>query len=344
MRVVFDASSHSGSCTSLNDPIEKGPKVQPDLLDVLIRFRMHSIEITADIEKAFLQISVDERDRDALRFLWFDNVPQRKNLTLSTNIVEWRMQRVPFGTSATPFLLAATLLYHFNCVTGGLQKTAEVLASSFYVDDLLTGAADVESAIKLYKEANDITEKAKMRLCKWASNCATLQDVFAPEERVVPNSDCKTTKVLGAVWDKSEDTLSCSLDSILNYVDRLTGTKRNVLQAAARIYDPLGFLNPFTVRAKMLFQALWIEENQWDSPLSEDKQKLWNEWCNEIPELTKVSVDRCFLPSGHRNPQLHIFCDASPKGYGAVAYLRVENKDGTVTSTIVLSKSRVAPP
>ncbi|XP_064463610.1 uncharacterized protein LOC135374602 [Ornithodoros turicata] len=343
MRVVFDASSHSGSCTSLNDHLEKGPKVQPDLLDVLIRFRMHSIGITADIEKAFLQISVDERDRDALRFLWFDHVPQRKNLTLSTNIVEWRMQRVPFGTSASPFLLAATLLYHFNCVTGGLQETAEVLASSFYVDDLLTGAADVESAIKLYREANDITEKAKMRLCKWASNCATLRDVFAPEEGVVPNSDYKTTKVLGTVWDKSEDTLSCSLDSILNYVDRLTGTKRNVLQAAARIYDPLGFLNPFTVRAKMLFQALWVEENEWDSPMSEDKQKLWNEWCSEIPELTKVSVDRCFLPSGHRNPQLHIFCDASPKGYGAVAYLRVENKDGTVTSTIVLSKSRVAP-
>ncbi|XP_064469664.1 uncharacterized protein LOC135384387 [Ornithodoros turicata] len=88
MRVVFDALSHSSNCASLNDHLEKEPKVQPDLLDTLLRFRTHPVGITADIEKAFLQISVDERDRDALGFLWFDRVPLRKTITYSAKMVE----------------------------------------------------------------------------------------------------------------------------------------------------------------------------------------------------------------------------------------------------------------
>ena len=40
------------------------------LFDVLIRFRSKDIGITADIEKALLQIGINETDRDVLRFLW----------------------------------------------------------------------------------------------------------------------------------------------------------------------------------------------------------------------------------------------------------------------------------
>lgn len=72
--VVFDASSHEPGVTSLNEHLEKGPKMNADLVKILIRFRLHPIAVTADIEKAFLQISVRPEDRDALRFLWFEDV------------------------------------------------------------------------------------------------------------------------------------------------------------------------------------------------------------------------------------------------------------------------------
>ena len=41
-----------------------------------MRFRTHKIGLIADIEKAFLQISVAEEDRDVLRFLWVDDIAQ----------------------------------------------------------------------------------------------------------------------------------------------------------------------------------------------------------------------------------------------------------------------------
>lgn len=75
LRVVFDASSHEEGCPSLNDCLLTGPNLNPDILSILIRFRKHEIAFMADIKKAFRQISLAERDRDAVRFLWLSGPP-----------------------------------------------------------------------------------------------------------------------------------------------------------------------------------------------------------------------------------------------------------------------------
>jgi hypothetical protein len=41
--------------------------------------------------------------------------------------------------------------------------------------------------------------------------------------------------------------------------------------------------------------------------------------------------------------QLHHFADASQEGYGAVTYLRIENKQGEVKCSFVMGKSRLVP-
>ena len=79
VRIVYDASAKNKG-PSLNESLYKGPCLTPLLFDVLLRFRAHDIALTADIEKAYLQISVTESERDHLRFLWFDNI--KKILTL----------------------------------------------------------------------------------------------------------------------------------------------------------------------------------------------------------------------------------------------------------------------
>ena len=43
-------------------------------MDIILRFRVHNVALAADIEKAFLMISVSESDRDVLRFLLVDDV------------------------------------------------------------------------------------------------------------------------------------------------------------------------------------------------------------------------------------------------------------------------------
>ena len=47
---------------------------------VLIRFRMHFIAILADTKKAFLQIGIQENERDVTRFLWFEDPTNQKGL------------------------------------------------------------------------------------------------------------------------------------------------------------------------------------------------------------------------------------------------------------------------
>ena len=57
---------------SLNDRLMNGSNYMPHLIDVLLRFRCHQYTLTADIEKAFLQIEIREEGRDELRFLWLE--------------------------------------------------------------------------------------------------------------------------------------------------------------------------------------------------------------------------------------------------------------------------------
>ena len=77
----------------------KGSQLTPLIFDILIRFRTYPVALTSDIEKAFHQVSVNEKDREFLRFLWFDNV-----FSDQPKIVRSRFARVIFGVTCSPLL------------------------------------------------------------------------------------------------------------------------------------------------------------------------------------------------------------------------------------------------
>ncbi|XP_037526499.1 uncharacterized protein LOC119403655 [Rhipicephalus sanguineus] len=147
LRVVFDASSHAPGQPSLNNVLMKWPKMDDDLLKLLFNFRMHPIIMVADIKKAYLQISIRPEDRDALRFLWVAHLPTEHEPF--PPIVQWRMTRVPFGAKSSPFLLAATLHHHFRVSEERFPETVECLRQSFYVDDLVVGADNLQTAQRI---------------------------------------------------------------------------------------------------------------------------------------------------------------------------------------------------
>ena len=98
-------------------------------MDILLRFGVERIALTADIEKAFLMVGV----RDALRFLWVD--VSKKN----TNIVERRFTRFVFGVNSSPFLLNGTLKHHITQYESSDPEFLSKMLHSLYVDDLSTG-------------------------------------------------------------------------------------------------------------------------------------------------------------------------------------------------------------
>ena len=90
VRVVFDASAKERkNGVSLNQCLHVGPSLVSMLYDVLLRIREHKVVLFGDIKQAFLNIEVATEDRDAMRFLWVDNV-----LGIDLQVVPYRFNRV----------------------------------------------------------------------------------------------------------------------------------------------------------------------------------------------------------------------------------------------------------
>ena len=92
-----------------------------------------------------------------------------------------------------------------------------------------------------------------------------------------------------------------------------------------------------TISAKLFLQRLWQEHLEWDSELSEELCKSWNKITCDVVQATQMQFPRRCLTVSN-NVMLHVFADASPRAYGAVAYLQ-QGMD----SSLVMSKSRAAP-
>ena len=333
VRPVFDASATGSNDISLNDCMNAGPNLLPLLTEVLLRFRRWRYAYTADITKAFLQVGIQESDQDVHRFLWDD-----KGVTRIM-----KFTRVPFGNSASPFLLNATIKFHLSKYDKE-DPTVIELSNNLYVDDWLSGCDSVEQSRGHIQKANDIMALASMHFTKWASNCTNLatNTTYEFDSKINVQED---QKILGLKWDPRTDSFLVNCGPLTVLVKL---TKRIALSLISKIFDPLGFLNPFLIRAKILFQSLWAYNLEWDSPLPLYESNRIKDWLSEVEKLKDFSTPRQFFPEIHWKDivelELHVFCDASPLAYGTVIYMRgflANNKNPLVS--YVISKARVAP-
>ncbi|GFT71502.1 reverse transcriptase domain-containing protein [Trichonephila clavipes] len=163
MCIVFDASSHEDGQPSLNDCIWSGGNLNPNIFHLIISFRLNTIAITVDIERAFLQISLRDEGRDAVRF-WFPDI--RSNQTDPYKFQMYRFKRVMFGVNVSPFLLSATIKHHIENYREQYPAATEMLDTCLYVDDVISGADDISQALKVSKDAETIMKNASMKLRK----------------------------------------------------------------------------------------------------------------------------------------------------------------------------------
>ena len=151
-------------------------------------------------------------------------------------------------------------------------------------------------------------------------------------------------KVPGLNWNKKTDTLSLSLTKLIkeaNSTDKIS--KRSVLSLSSKLYDPLGFVEPVTVKAKIMMQELWKHNLTWDKELLDDFKENWVRWLNELQNLTPLEIPIQYFNNVDSKVQLHVFCDSSQVAYGAVAYLRGTTPKSGTKCTFIMSKSKVAP-
>ena len=160
LRVVFDASAKKVG-PSLNDAMYKGPCLTPLLFDVLVRFRLNPIGIIADIEKAYLQISVADCHRDFLRFLWFNDVFK----DIPEEVI-FKFCRVIFGANCSQYLLNRVIRYHATQYEDIDKNFSEKVAKSFYVDDFNSTVHNVTEGEELYKKIKLRFLNASFNVCK----------------------------------------------------------------------------------------------------------------------------------------------------------------------------------
>ena len=195
VRPVFHGSARDRNGLSINDCVETGPNLLPDLVSILIRFRKWVYAITADIRKAFYQIRLRIEDRDVHRFLWL----------VDGKIRVMRFTRVPFGNRASPFMLNATVKFHLKQFDPN-SAAVQALSNDLYVDDLITGADGDSESTDLIVEAKDIMGQGNFLLTKWDSSSLDVLD------KAVSSSDvCRHNsegKVLGLRWNAENDSFS----------------------------------------------------------------------------------------------------------------------------------------
>jgi hypothetical protein len=148
-------------------------------------------------------------------------------------------------------------------------------------------------------------------------------------------------RALGVHWDTPSDTFGIKIrnrDPIF--------TRRGVLRITSSVYDPLGFVGPFVLEAKKIFQNECRMIKGWDDDMSPENVNRWKKWLTDLPKLEEFSVARCLVPEDFGKivtAQLMHFSDASEDAYGAVSYFRVVNSDGKVYCSFVIAKTRLAP-
>jgi len=129
LRVVFNGSEKSSNGVSLNDMLMIGPKVQDDLLDIVQRFRLHGIVMSADVAKMYRQVWVHPDDRCLQRILW------RK--TPNQPVTTYELNTVTCGTASAPFLTTKCLQKLIEYEAINYPEAAKMASDGFYVDDLL---------------------------------------------------------------------------------------------------------------------------------------------------------------------------------------------------------------
>lgn len=357
LRIVYDASAKSGG-PSLNDCLHAGPKFDQKILDLLLRFRLHRVAIMADIEKAFLMVSIAQDDREFLRFLWVDD-PFKSD----PEIVAYRFTRVVFGVSPSPFLLNATVRHHLELHAETHPELVMKMLRSMYVDDVVTGTTTEEQAYELYIGAKEILASAGFNLRKFTTNVSSLQarvvsaessDFSDPVE--IEETFSQATlgsvqtprdgeqRVLGVNWNVNSDQLVFNFEKIAEVAGELEPTKRNVISLIGKFYDPIGILSPIVVKFKIFMQALCESRIEWDETLPESLLSQWKKLVDGLMESQTMTIPRCYLDGVQEivSYKLCGYCDASLSAYAAVVYLLIETGSGSYMRFVV-AKTRVAP-
>ena len=145
-------------------------------------------------------------------------------------------------------------------------------------------------------------------LRKWHANLLELHDLTANHKKI-QSQVLRVTTLRGPKKDPRPIKYweFCGMEALMYSPLRIKEIhgklvcKRTALRITTSIFDLLGFLSPYVIKFKILFQCLCCNNHQgWDDPLAGEMLDTWNSLISELSLLSSIQVPRrcCFrLPS-----------------------------------------------
>ena len=276
----------------------------------------------------YLRIKLDPADRPYHRFLWQD--------VNKASPTQFEFNRVVFGVNASPFLAQFVSQEHARKYADQYPRAAETVLKSTFMDDSMDSVVTADDAVQLYTQLSELWGKAGMEHIPPTEH--------APSQIDLNEGDSTVIKTLGVTWIANDDVFTFNVNGECEF--NSLPTKRNFLKKIATVFDPLGFIAPFTVRGKMLMQDIWSSGSEWDDLLCSKMNTDYVEWLGELSDLNQIRVPRCLHSNTESKPvsmEIHTFVDASQNACGAVSYSRALYQTGEISTCIIAAKSNVAP-
>ena len=335
LRVVFDGSMKTNTGISINDVLYNGAVVQNELFDVLTLFRTYTYVLLTDIRQMYRMISLNPEHRKLQNILWRDN----PNLPIQC----LQLQTVTYGLKSSSFLATRCIVELAKNNVNYFPRASHALINNTYVDDILCGANSVEELVLLKNELIELLKLGSFELHKWCSNNASVLFDIPPEKQnfdeIDINESNSIVKTLGLSYNTISDHFKISSP---NFDCKECVTKRQILSFICKFYDPLGFVGPVLVTAKVIMQKLWLQKIKWDEIVPDELLLLWQNFAGNLSNMPTLDIPRNLNFDGASKIELIGFCDSSLIAYGAVLYVRVIFND-KVSVNLLCSKSRIAP-
>ena len=314
LRIVFDASAKNPQGVSLNDQLLEGPKLQLDIVELLIKLRLKRIVILGDLKRMFYNILIQEDCRDYFRFLWNFEDEERPNI--------FRFRTLIMGAKSSPYLAIATVHHHLRKVAMEQPQNEHIckmLLSSMYVDDVIGSADTVHEAISIRKFATEVFNQMCMKVRKWVTNSQQLlktipEDDRYPFEPIVKSGQdenltfqegsdnanviTKDTTCLGMSFNPRLDCLHYQTYGNLIQTKPPKETKRGISSIIPSLYDPCGLIMPFLAEGKSILQRTWCYRDKkgvsldWDDNLPSDIKLDFAKWLDFIPQISTIRHPR----------------------------------------------------
>ena len=201
----------------------------------------------------FLQVDVLPEDQPSLRLLWREDP--------TADVVVHKYTRHIFGARDLP-----------TCANYALQRTAmdnqamfpdaaSAVLEKFYMGDYLDSFEDPDVAFKMSQELITLLALAGFKLNKFISNVTKINKELSPPQSA-PQQETKNivtcgdnfSLVLGLTWDHIDNTLVVSRS--VNRELKNPITQRTVLSYDSSIFDHIGLVAPYTVRAGLLLKKI----------------------------------------------------------------------------------------